>query len=452
MIAFHPKGGSFARKRWLGTYSVVNKRLVYICDWLPPDFGAVGQYAILGAREWAREGWAVTLVGLASGPSSRQPAEPIGAGLLEIIRVHRRTYQKQKFAARLVWTVLSNVILLRAAFPAMRRADAVLFTGSPPLMLHFIAPLNLLLRKRLIYRIMDFHPECLIAERGRSGLLLGGLLRLTNFWRRRVDEFEALGFDQARRLQEIGVAEDRIRLKRNPSPVAFAPGISPLPLPHELRGGAGIILYSGNWGVAHDEGTFIEAYAKYFGGSTLPLRFWLNATGAKADRVERELRARGIPVYRSKLVPLEDLPRLLLAADVHLITLRDAFVGYVLPSKIHACIESGKRILFVGPEDLDIHLLASRALPSSRYCRVDVGDVEALVSSLHVLQQELMIERQSMSRKEDGAPHLIADLDMEPTFQSATKGKGCVDGVSRTRHPENCQMGVTSRRTQGQRH
>jgi hypothetical protein len=424
----------------------MTKRLVYLCDWLPPDFGAVGQYAVLGARGWASEGWAVTLVGLASGPSSRQAAETVGEGSLEVIRVHRRTYQKQKFVSRLAWTMVSNVMLLAAAFTAMRRADAVLFTGSPPLMLHFIAPLNLLLRKRLIYRIMDFHPECLIAERGKSGLLLGGLLKLTNFWRRRVDEFEVLGFDQAGRLRDIGISGDRIQLKRNPSPVEFAAGISPLPLPDELRGGAGVILYSGNWGVAHEESTFIEAYSKYCGESKLPLRFWLNATGAKADRVERELRSRGVPIFRSKLVPLEDLPRLLIAVDVHLITLRDAFVGYVLPSKIHACIESGKRILFVGHQDSDVHLLASRALPSNRYCRVEMGDVEALVSSLHAMQQELLIERQSMSRKEDSAPDLIADLDIEPSplrtaFQSATKGEGCVDGMSRARHPENCQIG-----------
>ena len=94
----------------------------------------------------------------------------MGEGSLEVIRIHRRTYKKQKFVARLVWTVVSNVLLLGAAFSAMRRADAVLFTGSPPLMLHFIAPLNFLLRKQLIYRITDFHPECLIAERGSSGL------------------------------------------------------------------------------------------------------------------------------------------------------------------------------------------------------------------------------------------------------------------------------------------
>jgi hypothetical protein len=349
---------------------------------------------MLAAREWASEGWAVTLVGLTSGQSSRQAAEPIKQGSLEVIRVHRRTYQKQKFVSRLVWTVLSNVVLLGAAFRAIRQADTVLFTGSPPLMLHFIAPLNVLLRKRLIYRIMDFHPECLIAERGRSGLLLRGLLRLTYFWRRRVDSFEVLGLDQARRLtEEIGIAQHRIRLKRNPSPVVFAPGLAPLPLPEELRAGSGIILYSGNWGVAHDENTFIEAYSEYCRQSQLGLRFWLNATGAKADRVERELRSRGMPIYRSNLVPLEQLPGLLLAADVHLVTLRDPFVGYVLPSKIHACIESGRRILFIGSQGSDIHLLASRALPFGRYRRVDVGDVNGLVNSLHVMERRIAAER-----------------------------------------------------------
>jgi hypothetical protein len=371
------------------------KRLVYICDWLPPDFGAVGQYAVLFARQWASEGWAVTLVGLTSGTSSRQATEPIGRGSIELLQVHRRTYQRQKFATRLVWTVVSNVSLLSAAFSAMRRADAVLFTGSPPLMIHFIAPLNLLLRKRLIYRITDFHPECLIAERGSSGLMLRLLLRLTQFWRRQVNSFEVLGLDQARRLAEGGIAEKRIHLKRDPSPVAFAPGLIPLPLPDELRGGAGVILYSGNWGLAHDENTFIEAYSEYVRQSKQGFRFWLNATGAKADRVERELRARGVPIYRSRLVPLEDLPRLLLAADVHLITLRDPFVGYVLPSKIHACIESGRRVLFVGSERSDVHFLANQALPSDRYCRVDVGDVNGLVETLHAMERAIVTERTS---------------------------------------------------------
>ena len=380
----------------------MNKRLVYICDWLPPDFGAVGQYAVLFARQWASEGWAVTLVGLTSGSSNRQAAEVVGDGSLEVLRIHRHTYKKQKFLARLIWTVASNILLLSAAFRAMRRSDAILFTGSPPLMVHFIAPLNLLLRKRLIYRITDFHPECLIAERGSSGPSLRMLLLLTQFWRRRVDTFEVLGIDQAGRLEKCGIAAGRIRLKRDPSPVTFTQGLMPLPLPDDLRGGAGVILYSGNWGVAHDENTFIDAYTHYSYQSQHGLKFWLNATGAKADRVERELRSRGVPVYRSSLVPLDDLPRLLLTADVHLITLRNPFVGYVLPSKIHACIESGKRVLFVGSGDSDIHLLASHALPSDRYCRVDVGNVAGLVNALNTIERAV--------KSEHDAPIVPSDL------------------------------------------
>ena len=334
---------------------------------------------------------------------------------------------------RLLWTMVSNVLLLGAALKVMWRADSVLFTGSPPLMLHFIAPLNLLLRKKLIYRITDFHPECLIAERGRDGPVLRLLLRLTRFWRHRVDSFEVLGLDQARRLAENGIPEARVRLKRDPSPVAFQPGLLPLSLPNELRGGAGVILYSGNWGVAHDENTFIEGYSQYIQQSKHGLRFWLNATGAKADRVERQLRQRGTPIYRSRLVPLEDLPRLLVAADVHLITLRDPFVGYVVPSKIYSCIESGKRVLFIGSTSSDVHLIAKNALSADRYFHVDVGDVNALVEALQAIERAIVMEKDSIREEAASGARAKADLAGLSTqlhnisqAESEAKGKATV--------------------------
>jgi hypothetical protein len=329
--------------------------------------------------------------------SRRESVKSIGEGALEIIRVHRPTYEKQRFAERLIWTIASNLLLVKAAFGSMRRADAVLFTGSPPLLLHFIAPLNSILRTRLIYRITDFHPECLIAERGRAGLLLNVLLRMTRYWRRRVQMFEVLGLDQARRLEEIGIPAERIRLKRDPSPVVFPPRPFPLQLPEPLQTGSGVILYSGNWGVAHDEETFIEAYSEYFRQSPHGLRFWLNAVGSRADRVESELRRRGTFVHRSRPVPLEQLAPLLMAADVHLITLRDAFVGYVLPSKVHACIQSGKKIIFVGSDRSDVHLLASQALSSRDYRRVDAGNVNGLVDTLLDMERAI-VESRRVSR------------------------------------------------------
>ena len=175
--------------------------------------------------------------------------------------------------------------------------------------------------------------------------------------------------------------------------MTFSEGLVPIDLPRELENASGVILYSGNWGVAHDDETFIQAYAEYRRRSARGLTLWLNAVGAKADGVERALRTHSVPMHRSSLVALEDLPRLLLAVDVHLITLRDAFVGYVLPSKVHACIESGKRILFVGSESSDVHFLASHRLSPERYYRVDVGNVEGLVRKLQALEVAVLAER-----------------------------------------------------------
>ena len=206
--------------------------------------------------------------------------------------------------------------------------------------------------------------------------------------------FEVLGLDQARRLADVGIPEERIPPQTRPvtgrvlaadfvrcrclmacatDPVSsFTPAIGGSPTTRTPSS---------------------KPTRNISGNRRHGLRFWLNAVGAKADRVESELRGRGIFVYRSSPVPLEQLPRLLLAADVHLITLRDAFVGYVLPSKVHACIESGKRIIFVGSESSDVHFLASRALSPLDYRRVDVGDVDGLVKVLHEMESAVVDER-----------------------------------------------------------
>jgi hypothetical protein len=77
---------------------------------------------------------------------------------------------------------------------------------------------------------------------------------------------------------------------------------------------------------------------------------------------------------------LADLPRLLVTADAHLVTLRPQFAGIVLPSKIYACIASRRPILFVGPETSDVHLLADHSgLP---YRRIQPGDEASFASAL----------------------------------------------------------------------
>ncbi|HVA49240.1 MAG TPA: hypothetical protein VNH11_22945 [Pirellulales bacterium] len=359
------------------------KKLLYICDWLPPDFGAVGQYSLGFARQRAAAGDDVVLAGLSS-TSEWAEVEHLGAGRLTVLRFKAETYDRGDLRRRAWWTTKVNLRLLWRLRRHLWGADEVLFTGSPPFLLHFLAPLNVLLRKRLVYRITDFHPECLMAGRDRVRLPLKAFHRLTVAWRKTIGRFEVLGEDQRRRLLEIGIPADRIELKRDPSPVEVRPETMPLERPGSLAGYA-VLLYSGNFGVAHDHETFIDGYRLHHIQGTGRVGLWLNATGAKADLVERLLRDAGLPVHRSRPVPLDELSRLLVTPDAHLITLRDAFVGYVLPSKVYGSIESGCDVLYVGSAESDVHLLCHEALPPTAYHQVPTGRPDLVAAALEFL-------------------------------------------------------------------
>jgi glycosyl transferase family 4 len=357
--------------------------LFYVVDWLPPVFGAVGQYAVVTAQELAREGRHVYLIGLTNEKRNRVLNEA-GAGILEIMRIPAVSYDKSRLLRRLAWTLRTNSRLLWEIVrrPESRGAD-LLFTGSPPFFLYFAVLAKFIRRVRLIYRITDFYPEVIIADRGSPSPLWSLLQRLTWLMRRRVDMFEVLGEDQRRILLEHGIARERIALKRYTSPVVFSGRESPLPRPMELNGLA-VLLYSGNYGVPHDTETIVQGFIRHqqSGGGRIGL--WLNAVGSNADKVEAQLRLAGVPCARSTPVPLDQLSALLVSADAHLIALRSAFSGIVLPSKVYACIASGRPIIYVGPKSSDVHLLCSEQVPDA-YMQMEPGDVAGFVTALEKL-------------------------------------------------------------------
>ena len=357
--------------------------VLYLCDWLPPDFGAVGQYSVAFARRRAGLGDDVLLAGFSSTATSVEAVDDLAPGRLEIVRLRTRPIDRGRFGRRMLWTAWANSRLLWSVRRRLALCDEVVFTGSPPLLLHWLGPLNLALRKRLVYRITDFHPECLMAEFDRPPWLLRMFYRLTLFWRRRVDRFEALGEDARRRLLEMGIPADRVTLQRDEAPITIDPQATPLERPAELAGKA-ILLYSGNFGLAHDHETLIAGYERHHRQGSGRVALWINAIGAKADLVETRLRALGLPVHRSRPAPLEQLNSLLVTPDAHLITLRDAFVGYVLPSKVYACVASGREVLFIGDAASDVDLICRQA-PSLAYQRVATGDAAGVAAALETI-------------------------------------------------------------------
>ena len=150
-------------------------------------------------------------------------------------------------------------------------------------MLFFVMAVKIIRNTCLVYRIIDFYPEVLIAELGRRPWLLA-IERLTWFLRRRVDAFEVLGHDQRAILTTGGIAPDRVYLKRDTSPAEVRGDEIPIEIPRQLRG-LQVLLYSRNYGVAHDSDTVLGGLIRHHREGSGTFGLWLNATGNRADLV-----------------------------------------------------------------------------------------------------------------------------------------------------------------------
>lgn len=360
------------------------RRILQVTDWLPPDFGAVGQYALQDARGWAREGADVLLLGLGMERAGWE-VEDCPPGSLAILRLPALDYERSRWGVRAIWIAAVHLRLLVAAARFLPSVDEVRCSESPPFLVY---PLTWLARRhgvRLVYRLTDVFPEVLWAEHGGippKGL--GWLQRAVARFRKGLDCIEVLGEDARERLLELGVAPERVVVRRDGPPIPIRGDEPPSDRPEVLQGKV-VLLYSGNFGVAHEDETVLEGLAHHHHHGSGRVALWLNATGTKAGPLAARLRARGVPVAWTPPVALSALPFLLRAADAHLITLRDPFVGLVLPSKVYAILALGGPLLFVGSAKSDVARLATRELPPERFFRVDVGDVLGFAQALEVL-------------------------------------------------------------------
>jgi colanic acid biosynthesis glycosyl transferase WcaI len=332
-----------------------------VCDWLPPAFGAVGQYILPSARKDAASGRDVVLIGLGREAIGTEILH-INQGRLSIVRIDAQSSGTPKtgLVRRGLWAMRMNLRLIKATHHALksRGRGELLVTGSPPFLSSLMILINALLwRQHLIYRITDFYPETILASGQASWLRW--LAPVFKAIRARADQFEVLGHDQERRLIEDGTDPSKIVLVRDGSPVELDAALEPLASPFEP--GARILLYSGNLGVAHPIEVVCEAYRRHVHAGSNRVRLWMNGVGARVPELVAYCKQHNLPLHVSGPVDLDQLGRLLITPDAHLVLLGTSYWGYVLPSKIYACLESGKPILFVGPPESDVALLMREA-------------------------------------------------------------------------------------------
>lgn len=362
-------------------------RTLIVCDWVPPAFGAVGQYMLQRAERLAAAGHEVRLIGLGVTSGIEQ------AGGVTIERLMAPQVSKQASVPRRgLWALATISRLTVATHRDIRRHPnspcEIVVTGSPPFLAYLFIVINALVwRRTLIYRTTDFYPETLFATGHFTALR--PVSRLFHWLRRGATRVEALGEDQRRRLIEGGLPPGKIEIVRDDCPITDWTRRTPIPRP--FPDDKVVLLYSGNLGVAHDIDTISQAYERHVTTGTDRVRIWLNGTGARVETLRAFCEARGLPLHCSTPVPLEDLPEVLRAGDAHLILLSQALWGYVLPSKVYACLELPQPIFYVGPMESDVHLLAARR--GGPYFRAEPGDVDGCAAALESLADQVLADR-----------------------------------------------------------
>lgn len=235
-----------------------------------------------------------------------------------------------------------------------RRHDGVVFLTTPPL-LAFIGRIARLLRgQRYGIWSMDLHPDAELA----SGMLRPSsplaklLVWANNVGYRGADFVVDLGPYMRRRLAEKGVAPERshtVHVWSDRDEIEALPKEGNSLVDELGLQGRFVVMYSGNAGLVHDFGDILEAMRRLKDDRRI---YFLFVGGGprrrEIDAFAREHRLTNF-AYRDYF-PREQLRHSLGVADVHLISLREPFVGIAVPGKLYGIMASARPALFIGPE------------------------------------------------------------------------------------------------------
>lgn len=257
------------------------------------------------------------------------------------------------------------------------RPDAILTLTTPPLLSLAGTLASRLRHSRHFIWEMDLYPDVAVALAViSSGSVIDRLIgALADFSRRRADGIIALGESMRQRLIARGIPPGRIQVAEN-----WADGrrIRPLPFPppSPIK-----ILYSGNFGLAHDTATLRDALLLL--GPDPRLAFEFAGGGSQRPRAEAFCRCHALAnVSFTGYRPAAELPAALGACHIGLVTQKPETLGSVIPSKTYALMAAGRPILYIGPREGTPARLIERFRCG---WQIDPGDAPTLAALLQHL-------------------------------------------------------------------
>jgi len=273
-----------------------------------------------------------------------------GQGNLIVERVGSTAYHRRRMRRR----VTNYLSYLSLAVPRALTmdVDVVLSMTDPPIAGIAGALVARLRRRPFVYNIRDLYPDMALAgEIVRPARWVDGWEQLHRWALRQADLIIVLGEDMRERVIAKGVNPERVAVVRDGAPVPPTVASADHPVAREVRCGFPfVVLHAGNLGFYGAWQTLIDA-SRLLDGENVGFVF---VGDGAAKPLIQEL-AGGSPRVRFlPFRPAEQVPYVLAAADVHVVTVRRGLEGVVVPSKLYPILAAGRPVLAVAPETSDV--------------------------------------------------------------------------------------------------
>ena len=327
--------------------------LLFVNQHYAPDVAATGQCLADLAEHLASDGYEVEVLASRTRYGAADVVAPAREVLngVRVTRLSATGFGRRTHLGRLV-DYASFYVKVLFALLFGRRYDGVVFLTTPPLISLVGRVARLLRGQRYGVWSMDLHPE---AELAAGMLKPGSLAARAIGWLdarayRGADFVVDLGSYMQRRILEKGVlpekahtvhiwgGRDDVDASRDANPLTRRLGLD----------GMFVVMYSGNAGIVHDFGAIFETMRQLKDDPRI--YFLFVGGGPRRREVEAFAAGAGLRNFAyHDYVPRELLRHSLTVAHVHLISLRQEFVGISVPSKLYGAMASARPILFAGP-------------------------------------------------------------------------------------------------------
>lgn len=354
-------------------------------EYYPPDTSATAKMAAIVAETLAARHRVTVVAGRPSyDPEESYPFRFLHRSVRKNVTVEcvgSTAYSRHQMGRR----VSNYLSYLALAVPRAIsiRSDVILGMTDPPVAGIAAAIVARLTGRPFVYNIRDMYPDMAVGgDIVSRGVFVRLWERMHRWALRQAARVVVLGDDMRDRILAKGVAPERVTIVRDGTSIpSFLPPPSD-PVVQEIRCGFPFVaMHAGNLGFYGAWETLLKA-ADMLREGGMGLVF----VGDGANRVRLESAAANSPNVRFlPFRPLEQVPHVMMAGDIHIVTVRHGLEGAVVPSKLFSTLAAGRPVLAVTPPQCDAARIVTQ---SGCGLAVDPDDPAAVAAAIRELRSD----------------------------------------------------------------